>query len=350
MRTPTRTVSDEADPQQTLSNSASMYCHETMLRNGFLKETSRAALTTLAIDGCSPIFLWIQSSLRSGCNADFSKVRIGSPPKAGTPARRIVSPTLANLALDGLEALLTKMFSPCQEKGRWVHPKVHLVRYADDFIITGDSHELLVNEVRPLVEAFLRERGLELSVEKTHVTRIQDGFDFLGQHLRKYGGKLLVTPSKKNTQAFLTKVREVIEKNKSATQANLIVQLNPLICGWANYHRHCVASRAFGRVDFEIWRKLWRWCRRRHPRKNASWLKARYFHTSGGRTWTFATLTPAQTPPNQPIWKQLTYAGDTPIRRHRKIRGDANPYDPDWRSYFAERANRQPFGKRITQS
>src|SRR5208283_6173982 len=149
--------------------------------------------------------------------------------EAGTPQGGIVSPTLANLTLDGLEVLLAKMFPRRQEKGRWIHPKVHLVRYADDFIITGSSHELLINEVRPLVEAFLRERGLELSMEKTHVTRIQDGFDFLGQNVRKYGGKLLVTPSKKNTKAFLTKVGEVIEKNKSARQEDLIVRLNPII-------------------------------------------------------------------------------------------------------------------------
>jgi RNA-directed DNA polymerase len=206
--------------------------------------------------------------------------------EAGTPQGGIVSPTLANLTLDGLEVLLMKMFPRRQEKGRWVHPKVHLVRYADDFIITGSSHSLLVNEVQPLVEEFLRERGLNLSVEKTRVTRIQDGFDFLGQHLRKYGGKLLVTPSKKNSQALLTKVRGVIEKNKSATQGNMIAQLNPIIRGWANYHCHCVASRAFDRMDFEIWRKLWRWSRRKHPTKNAGWVKARYFHAIGGRTWT----------------------------------------------------------------
>jgi RNA-directed DNA polymerase len=227
---------------------------------------------------------------------------------------------LANLALDGLEVLLAKTFPRRAEKGRWVHPKVHLVRYADDFIITGSSHELLVNEVRPLVEAFLHERGLELSVDKTHVTRIQDGFDFLGQHLRKYRGKLLVTPSKKNTKAFLTKVRGVVENNKSAAQTNLIVQLNPVIRGWANYHRHCVANRAFSRVDFEIWRKLWRWCRRRHPNKTASWVKARYFHAICGRTWTFASRTGTHSD-GQPIWKRLVYAGNTPIQRHRKIRG-----------------------------
>jgi RNA-directed DNA polymerase len=259
--------------------------------------------------------------------------------EAGTPQGGIVSPTLANLTLDGLEALLAKMFPRRQEKGRWIHPKVHLVRYADDFIITGSSHELLINEVRPLVEAFLRERGLELSADKTHVTRIQDGFDFLGQHLRKYGGKLLVTPSKKNTQVFLAKVRGVIEANKSAMQANLIVQLNPIIRGWVNYHRHCVASRAFSRVDFEIWRKLWRWCRRRHPNKSAGWVKDRYFHTIGDRTWNFAAFTRTHNA-DQPIWKRLVYASDTLIRRHWKIKGEANPFDPRWRLYFAKRNGR----------
>jgi RNA-directed DNA polymerase len=262
----------------------------------------------------------------------------------------VISPTLANLALDGLETLLAASFPRRQVRDLWIHPKVHLSRYADDFIITGSSRELLVNEVRPLVEAFLRERGLELSVEKTHVTRIQDGFDFLGQNIRKYGGKLLVTPSKKNTKAFLTKVREVIEKNKSAKQADLIVQLNPIIRGWANFHRHCVASRAFHRVDFEIWRKLWRWSRRRHPNKGARWVRSRYYHTMGGRTWTFAALHGTRTSPDQPTHKRLVYAGETSIRRHQKIKGEANPFDPRWHPYFAERTKRQRFDKRIKPS
>lgn len=160
---------------------------------------------------------------------------------------------------------------------------------------------------------------------------------------------MLVTPSKKNTQVFLAKVREVIETNKSAMQANLIVQLNPIIRGWANYHRHCVASRAFSRVDFEIWRKLWRWCRRRHPNKSAGWVKDRYFHTIGGRTWTFVAFTRTQNA-DQPIWKRLVYASDTLIRRHWKIKGEANPFDPRWRLYFAKRNGRSQFGKRITPS
>jgi len=81
------------------------------------------------------------------------------------------------------------------------------VRYADDFIITGNSKELLEKEVKPCVEAFLDERGLQLSQEKTKLTHISEGFDFLGQNVRKYGGKLLIKPSAKNVKAFLDKVR-----------------------------------------------------------------------------------------------------------------------------------------------
>jgi RNA-directed DNA polymerase len=244
---------------------------------------------------------------------------------------------LANWTLDGLESLLKRTFPSRKEKGQQIYSKVHLVRYADDFIITGRSQSQLVNEVLPLVEKFLRERGLELSAEKTQVTHIQKGFDFLGQNIRKYGRKLLITPAQKNVQAVLTKIRGIIEKNKSATQENLIVQLNPVIRGWANYHRHCVAKRAFARMDFEIWRKLWWWSCRRHPRKNAVWVKNRYYHAIGERTWRFAACT-VTAPLGQPSWKRLLYAGNTSIQRHRKIKGEANPFDPRWRPYFAQRA------------
>lgn len=262
----------------------------------------------------------------------------------GTPQGGIISPTLANFTLDGLEALLERRFFPTHKQGQSIYPKVHLVRYADDFIITGSSRELLESEVKPLVEIFLQERGLQLSLEKTRVTHIRDGFDFLGQNFRKHGNKLLVTPAKKNTKAFLEKVRGIIEANKSTSQQNLIEQLNPVIRGWVNYHRHCSATRAFWRVDFEIWRKLWRWGRRRHPEKNAAWVRARYFHPIGGRIWTFAVDTGERTSAGQPLFKKLVYAVDTSIRRHIKIRVEANPFDPEWQSYFADRAFYQRFG------
>ncbi len=109
---------------------------------------------------------------------------------------------------------------------RGISPKVHLVRYADDFVITGRTKELLECEVLPLVKNFLAERGLELSREKTRLTHISEGFDFLGQNIRKYNGKLLIKPSKKSVKRLLSKIREVIKANKSAKPADLIAYLS----------------------------------------------------------------------------------------------------------------------------
>ena len=199
--------------------------------------------------------------LQKWLKAGYIHKRILYPTDAGTPQGGICSPTLANMTLDGLEAELKKFR---------LQDKVHMVRYADDFIITGTSKELLENEVKPLVEKFLSARGLELSPEKTSITHIDQGFDFLGVNIRKYNGKLLIKPSKKNVKAFLDKVRNAIKDNKTAKQINLIKMLNPIIRGWANYHRSVVARETFERVDSEIWRSLWRWTKRRHPEEKDS--------------------------------------------------------------------------------
>jgi RNA-directed DNA polymerase len=176
--------------------------------------------------------------------------------EAGTPQGGIISPTLANLTLDGLEPLLKDHFPVKQVKGERFHPKVNLVRYADDFIITGATNDVLENEVKSLVEQFLRDRGLQLSPEKTCVTHIEQGFDFLGQNLRKFGGKMPIQPAKKNTHAFLETVRLRIRQGRSVPHAQLIRWLNPVIRGWANYHQHIVAKRTFRKVERVVWQCL----------------------------------------------------------------------------------------------
>ena len=153
---------------------------------------------------------------------------------------------------------------------------VNLVRYADDFIITGKSKELLETEVKPLVEQFLKERGLELSEEKTRITHIDEGFDFLGQNVRKYNGKLLIKPSKKNVAAFLADIREVVKGHKAITAGQLVQLLNPKIVGWAMYHRHICAKQTFSQVDHAIFKSLWQWCERRHPNKGERWIAQKY--------------------------------------------------------------------------
>ena len=215
--------------------------------------------------------------------------------------------------------------------------KVHLIRYADDFIITGCSKELLEQEVKPLVEDFMKTRGLELSLEKTRITHIEEGFDFLGQNIRKYDGKLLIKPARKNVQAFLTKVREIVKTHKTVKQGHLIKMLNPVIKGWADYHRHIVASETFKSVDSQIWRLLWQWAKRRHPNKGSRWIRAHYFKTVGNYTWMFATDTGETWPSGKPKYIVLRRAGEAHIRRYTKIRAAANPFDPEWDNYFEQR-------------
>ena len=262
------------------------------------------------------------------------------PTEAGTPQGGIISPTLSNMTLDGLEALLMNRFALSNKTGRYSHGlaakhQVNLVRYADDFIITCRSKELLENEIKPMVENFLQERGLVLSAEKTKITHIDEGFDFLGWNVRKYKGKLLIKPSKKNVKAFLDDIRATVKANKQAQQKNLIRLLNPKIKGWANYHRVAVAKEAFSKVDNEIWKMLWRWALRRHPKKGGPWIRRKYFSPNGSRGWGFnATFLASDGKPKR---MTLVKASDSAIRRHIKIKMDANPYDPNWEPYFEDR-------------
>jgi len=261
------------------------------------------------------------------------------PTDAGTPQGGIISPVAANMTLDGLEAMLARKFP----KAKRLSLKMNMVRYADDFIITGHSKEWLEQEVKPAVVEFLAERGLVLSPEKTRVTHIRKGFDFLGWNIRKYNGKLLMKPSKTNVKTHLDKIREVIKANKSAKQANLIKLLNPILRGWANYHSHVVAKETFSRNDKRVWSMLWRWAVRRHPNKGARWVKDKYFKTRGTRNWVFATTEKRKDGTQKE--HVLLYQADTPIKRHLKIKAHANPHDPQWEPYFESR-----WGKKILNS
>jgi len=251
---------------------------------------------------------------------------------AGTPQGGIISPAIANLTLDGLEtAVYASVGSTAHARSK---AQLNVIRYADDFIVTGISREVLESNVLPAVRNFMAARGLDLSAEKTRLTHIAEGFDFLGQNVRKYSGKLLIKPAKKSVQALLDKVREIIKGNASATQAVVIQQLNPIIRGWAMYHRHVVAKATFSSIDSHIWNLLWKWALRRHPMKGARWLKERYFHADGSRSWVFAAKSPVGGDTHR---LRLFRAMTIPILRHVKIRGRANPFDPAWIPYFTRR-------------
>ena len=259
------------------------------------------------------------------------------PTNEGTPQGGIISPVLANMTLDGMQTLLS-CFRPTTKDNRRYSPKVNLVRYADDFIITGRSRELLEIEVLPRLKKFLEERGLVLSEEKTLITHIDQGFDFLGFNIRKYKGKLLTMPQKKKVNSFTQKVYKVIESNKAVSQEMLINLLNPIISGWGNYYRHGVSSVVFNKADHRIFNKLLQWCYRRHKHKGKRWIINKYFHKSGNREWCFMLRQEDNVTRYSPKLKRLT---DIKIVRHPKITNAANPFDPWWQPYFAKRQTQQ---------
>jgi len=235
----------------------------------------------------------------------------------GTPQGGIISPILANLALDGIEGFLNEQYP---------NMKVHFIRYADDFLVTAPSKEV-AEEIRELIRIFLAERGLELSESKTLITHINDGVDFLGWSLRKYGGSFVTKPSKESIKKITDKVSKIIHKAAAWSQEQLIKALNPVITGWANYHRHIVAKKTFQKLDNIIWNMLWRWAKRKHPKKGKKWIARRYWHTEGTRNWVFKEKAAT-----------LVLFADTKIRRHIMVKLDKNPYLD--RDYFLERLNK----------
>ena len=261
--------------------------------------------------------------LRKWLKAGFIEKGALFPTLAGTPQGGIISPVLANLTLDGLQNELTKLFRTVREARA---AKVNLVRYADDFIITGSSKEFLENEVKPLVVKFLATRGLILSEKKTKITHVTEGFDFLGWNARWFKGTLVTQPAEKNIKAFLEKIRTLLRERKSARQLDVIEKLSPVIRGWANYHRSQMASRTFAKCDYQLWQALWRWAYRRHPNKGKRWIKQRYFKRLNKRDWQFADQD-----------KALPHLAMFLKRPHSKIKAEANPYDPAFDEYFSKR-------------
>lgn len=264
--------------------------------------------------------------LHKWLNAGFMEKRILYPTLEGTPQGGVASPVLANLVLDGLEKELRQHFP----KSTRNNAKVNFIRYADDFVITGRSKDLLENEVKPLVEQFLSERGLALSQEKTRITHIRQGFDFLGQNIRRYPEGLRIKPSSKNIKTFLAKVRKIIKSNKQAPAGLLVALLNPVIRGWTAYHQHISSSQTFAKVDHAIFLTLWQWATRRHPNKSGKWIKDKYFKTTGNRDWVFFGQH------DDKAW-ELIRATSTLYKHHIKIQGNANPFDPQWEPYFEQR-------------
>jgi len=211
--------------------------------------------------------------------------------------------------------------------------KIHLVRYADDFVVTANNKETL-EQIYEIISKFFKTRGLELSKEKTFITNINEGFDFLGWNFRKYNGKLIIKPSKKSLNNVTKKISEIIHNNRSVKQEFLICKLNQVLKGWCNYHQAVCSKETFKRLNHSIFEMIWRWAKRRHPNKNAKWIKDRYWKRKDTRDWIFTDGN-----------RTLIRPTDIPIVRHEKMKLDMNPYtDKDY--FLKKKENRKTAKKR----
>jgi RNA-directed DNA polymerase len=274
-----------------------------------------------------PVFT---TTLRQWLKAGVVEVGFFSPTDTGTPQGGVISPLLANVALDGMERLFDAEYAdgrpkaPACRKGN--NKGIAVIRYADDFVTTAPTREVLETYARPRIEQFLHERGLALSEAKTRIVHITEGLNFLGFHIRKFGkqGKLLTVPQKEKVLKHVRAMRAYLDAHKQTPAGQVIKALNPVIRGWANYYRHCAAKHVFQKVRHAQWQMLWSWAKRRHPDKSRKWVKARYFRDDG--YWTF--------------WEgkaELVQPDATPITRFTKVTGSNSPYDPALRQYWTER-------------
>jgi RNA-directed DNA polymerase len=284
-----------------------------------------------------PVFTaTIRRWLKAGV-VEFGKL---SDASTGTPQGGVISPLLANIALNGLERVFGSErpdgtpLSPAFRKGP--DKGISLIRYADDFVVAAPTREVLEGYVVPRVAAFLATRGLRLSEAKTRIVHVTDGFNFLGFEVRWLGGKLLTRPQKDKVLAHLRSSKDYLDRNKQATAGQVIKDLGPVIRGWSNYYRHSVAGWTFKYASHRVWQMLWAWAKRRHPKKPSKWVWGRYFKDDG--YWTFTDGK-----------SQLYRHNATPITRHAKVVGRSTPMDPDQREYWEgrkrQRVARQTYQK-----
>jgi RNA-directed DNA polymerase len=257
--------------------------------------------------------------------------------ETGTPQGGVISPMLANVALTSLDNL-------CDTFTRHSNP---IVRYADDFVIVCQS-ELEAKERKEIIaEHLLEKAGLTLSEEKTNITHITKGFNFLAFNFRKYKSKmrsndevLLIKPPKEKVVETLRDWKGILKSNKAITTNSLISILRPKMLGWGMYYRHSVSKQIFSSMDYKMWFKLLKWIRHRHPNKSTKWLINNYFYKKKGTEKSYYFV-------DKTTGKSLPKLSQIPIKRFIKINNKYRVYcdNPETKEYWSKREYQNAFGQ-----
>jgi RNA-directed DNA polymerase len=268
------------------------------------------------------------------------------PTTTGTPQGGVISPLLANIALHGLETVISEKFP--RRRG-WSPPKV--VRYADDFVILHEERAV-IEQSREIATEWLKGMGLELKESKTRITHTLEttegeaGFEFLGFRIRQYpagkyntdrnghgqpvGCKIRIEPSPKAVKRHTEKLRETVKRHRAKKEAKMIEALNPQIAGWSNYYKHVSSHAVFNKLGTMLFAMLYAWAKRRHHNKSKGWIVRKYWRVSGG--WRFQSRRSGA---------QLRRHNETHYERYVKVAGARSPYDGDW-IYWSVRLGYHP--------
>ena len=259
-----------------------------------------------------------------------------APTEEGTPQGGIISPLLLNVALHGLEEASGVRYSTApsaREKTQRDSPVT--VAYADDFVVCCHSRQQ-AESIRARLAGWLAERGLSLNEDKTRIVHLSQGFDFLGWNFRRYPvGKTLVKPSKGSVAKHRQRLADEMRRLRGSNAGAVIGTLNPVIRGWAAYHRSQVSSETFSSLGHYTWKLTWKWARWSHPGKGTRWTIGRYygkFCPSREDKWVFG---------DRDTSAYLLNHAWTGIRRHVMVKGRSSPDDPDLTGYWENRRRKK---------
>ena len=248
--------------------------------------------------------------------------------ETGTPQGGVISPLLANVALTTLDKHCHNFTG-----GKAYNPNP-IVRYADDFIIVCKSEQEAMERKQSITEHLANKTDLNLSDEKSKITHIYNGFDFLGFNFRKYRPtekyedlknnplgehKLLIRPKKENVLDVLYKIKLILKECRHETADVLIRRLNPILMGWCMYYRFCSSKQTFSKVDYQLILKLIRWTRKKHPQRKRKWIVHKYFiRKADRRSLTFS---------DRETGTNLFSLTSIPIVRFIKVRANYRVYE-----------------------
>ncbi|GAK61634.1 RNA-directed DNA polymerase [Candidatus Vecturithrix granuli] len=271
-----------------------------------------------------------QALLRGWLQAGYMEKGTFHHVRRGLPQGGIISPILANMTLDGMEAMLTTYFQHNAKIS--ARSKIAFVRYADDFIVAGASKKMLQDEVKSLLSNFLKERGMRFSMKKTTITPVSEGFDFLGYHLKLdsalFGrGTVKITPSQKSMRRVLRSIEQAIGSRPEASNVQLIQAINPIISGWTRFYAFTDAREAFIALDRAVYELLYARVKQRAPHL---WQRKQ-------REACFAKIDKESPVLRGEHDEQLVCARQTPFAPHIQINPECNAYDPAWAAYLHKR-------------